>query len=99
MSEQSRLYHLLKRPLVTEKSTAHAALNKYTFEVVRDANKVELKKAFELAFPGRKVQKVHLIKVPGGTKRVGKSTGRVPERLKAIFTITGEPINELFSAV
>lgn len=33
------------------------ALGKYTFEVQKDATKVEIAQAVELAFPGRKVKK------------------------------------------
>jgi len=98
MTRQSQLYKLLKRPLVTEKSTNLAAFNKYAFEVDKDANKVELKKAFELAFPGRKVSKVHLLKVPGGTRRMGKKIAKTAGWRKAIFTVAGEPLTELFAA-
>jgi len=49
-----------------------------------------------LAFPGRKVQAVRMIKVPAHSKRYGKRIGQVPEKRKAVFSITGEPI-ELFT--
>ncbi len=100
MSKTARteLYSLLKRPIVSEKTTALAEQNQYVFEVVKDANKIELSQAFELAFPGRKVTAVRLIKMPSRTKRFGRRVGRTPEKRKAVFTIVGEPI-ELFSGV
>ncbi len=96
--QQSELYNLLKRPVVTEKTNALASLNQYVFEVSKDANKIQLAQAFELAFPGRKVQAVRLISVPARTKRYGKRIGQTQEKRKAIFSIQGEPI-ELFTGV
>lgn len=98
MTAQSDLYRLLKKPVITEKTTTLMAMNQYVFEVVKTANKVELAKAFELAFPGRRVDAVRLIKVPARTKRIGRRTGRIAPKLKAVFSITGEPI-ELLTGV
>lgn len=95
---QSELYRLLKRPIVTEKTTTLAELGQYVFEVDKDANKIELSKAFELAFPGRQVKAVRLIRVPSRTRRYGKRVGRTPEKRKAVFSVIGEPL-ELFSNV
>ena len=98
MANQSELYNLLKRPIVSEKTMSMTEDGHYTFEVDRQANKVELAKAFELAYPGRKVQKVRLISVPSRTKRRGRQVGRTAEKRKAIFKIEGEPL-ELFTGV
>lgn len=98
MSNKAHLYTLLKRPIVTEKTTLLAQLNQYVFEVEKDANKIELAKAFELAFPGRKVNAVRLVTIPARTKRYGRRHGTVSEKRKAIFSITGEPL-ELITGV
>jgi large subunit ribosomal protein L23 len=97
-TQQSELYNLLKRPIVTEKTTNLAELGQYVFEVLKDANKIQLAQAFELAFPGRKVKAVRLVTVPARTKRYGKRIGQTPAKRKAIFSIGGEPI-ELFTGV
>ena len=97
-NQQSNLYNLLKRPIVTEKTTNLAELNQYVFEVAKDANKIELTQAFELAFPGRKVKAVRMITVPARSKRYGRRVGQVAEKRKAVFSIEGEPI-ELFTGV
>ena len=97
-AQRSELYNLLKRPIVTEKTTSLAELGQYVFEVERDANKIELTQAFELAFPGRKVRAVRLITIPARTKRYGKKIGQTQEKRKAVFSIEGEPI-ELFTGV
>ncbi len=95
-NQNAALVELLVRPLVTEKATSLAAENQYSFEVLPEANKIELAKAFELAFPGRKVKNVRTTKMYPKTKRYGRKTGTTTAGKKAIFTIEGEPI-ELFT--
>lgn len=95
---KERLYDILKRPIITEKSMTATTLNQYTFEVVSDATKVEIAQAVELAFPGRKVKKVRTVYMPSHEKRVGYSVGRTQSGKKAIVTIDGEPIEELIGA-
>ncbi len=96
MSEN--LYDVIKVPLITEKSMAATALGQYTFEVVKTATKVEIAKAVELAFPGRKVKKVRTIYMPSHEKRMGLKQGRTTSSKKAIVTIEGDPIEELTGA-
>ena len=93
-----RLYDIIKRPIITEKSMEATTLQQYTFEVLKDATKVEIAQAVELGFPGRKVTKVRTVYVPSHEKRVGYSTGRTQSGKKAIVTIEGEPLNELIGA-
>ena len=97
MSTQNkeRLYDIIKRPIITEKSMVSASLNQYTFEVLKDATKVEIAQAVELAFPNRKVKKVRTVYMPSHAKRVGYSVGRTQSSKKAIVTIEGDPIEEL----
>ena len=93
-----RLYDIIKRPIITEKSMEATTLNQYTFEVVKDATKVEIAQAVELAFPGRKVKSVNTVYMPSHAKRVGYSVGRTQSGKKAIVTIEGDPIDELIGA-
>ena len=95
---KERLYDILKRPIITEKSMTATTLGQYTFEVVKDATKVEIAQAVELAFPGRKVKKVRTVYMPSHAKRVGYSAGRTQSGKKAIVLIEGEPIEELIGA-
>ncbi len=97
-NEAEYLYQLIKRPLVTEKSTGRTALGQYTFEVTKDATKVDIKKAIELLFPGRKVTEVRTAYMPSKQKRRGLKAGRTQSGKKAIVTIQGEPIEELTGA-
>jgi large subunit ribosomal protein L23 len=86
-------YELLKRPIVSEKSIKQATEGQYTFEVLNDATKIELAKAFVLIFPGRRVLDVHVVKIPSHSVRRGKLTGQTGIKRKAIFRIEGEPLD------
>ncbi len=92
---KERLYDIIKKPIITEKSMTAASLSQYTFEVAKDATKIEIAQAIELAFPNRKVTKVRTVYMPSHAKRVGYSVGRTQSSKKAIVTIEGDPIEEL----
>ncbi len=90
--ETEKLYDVIKRSLITEKSVAATENAQYTFEVRKDATKIEIAKAVELAFPGRKVKKVRTVYMPSHEKRMGYKFGRTDSSKKAIVTIDGEPL-------
>ena len=90
-----KLYDVIKRPIITEKSMMATAQGQYTFEVNMNATKVEIAQAVELAFPGRKVKKVRTVYMPTHEKRMGLKFGRTDSSKKAIVTIEGDPIEEL----
>ena len=93
--ETERLYDVIKKSLITEKSVAATENAQYTFEVRKDATKIEIAKAVELAFPGRKVKSVKTVYMPSHEKRMGYKFGRTDSSKKAIVTIEGDPIEEL----
>ncbi len=79
-------------PVITEKSASGANQNVYTFKVVKDANKIEIKKAIEAAF-GVKVKNVNTLITKAKDRRVGKYTGKTKTYKKAIVTLAdGEKI-------
>ena len=83
-------YDIIKRPIITEKSMAATAEKKYTFEVAKDANKIEIAKAVEEIF-GVKVAKVNTMNMYGKEKRMGRyPAGRRPARKKAMVTLTAD---------
>ena len=83
-------YDIIKRPIVTEQSMMEAANKKYTFEVAKDANKIEIAKAVEEIF-GVQVAKVNTLNMKGKAKRVGRyPEGRRPNWKKAMVTLTAE---------
>ena len=77
---------ILRRPIITEKSTAMQAMNKYGFEVYAWANKIQIKEAVEKAF-NVKVAAVNVMIVPGKEKRMGRRMTVTPEWKKAIVTL------------
>ena len=78
---------IILRPVITENSMDGIADRKYTFEVAKDANKVEIKAAVEKLF-GVKVAKVNTINVDGKLRRYGRYEGYTASRKKAIVTLT-----------
>jgi len=81
------VYDIIRRPVITEKTMEGAAEKKYTFEVAKDANKIEIKKAIEAVF-GVKVAKVNTMNVLGKFKRMGVHVGKRPDWKKAVVTLT-----------
>jgi len=94
-TNKERLYDIIRKPVITEKSMMMTANNTYTFEVDKDASKVEIAQAIELAYPNRKVKKVRTVYMPSHSKRMGMKFGRTQSGKKAIVTIVGDPIEEL----
>ncbi len=78
---------IIVRPIITEKSMDGLAERKYTFEVAKNANKIEVKKAVETLF-GVKVAKVNTISVKGKKKRMGRNEGYTSDWKKAVVTLT-----------
>lgn len=56
------IYDIIRRPIITEKSSQLAENLVYTFEVAKDANKVEIKDAIEKIF-NVKVKEIRTITV------------------------------------
>ena len=94
-TNKERLYDVIKKPIITEKSMMATVKNTYTFEVRKDATKVEIAQAIELAYPNRKVKKVRTVYMPSHQKRMGMKFGRTQSGKKAIVSIVGDPIEEL----
>ncbi len=83
-------YDIIRRPIVTEQSMEAASEKKYTFEVDRTANKIEIAKAVEEIF-GVKVAKVNTMNMRGKVKRQGRyPEGRRPDWKKAMITLTAD---------
>ena len=82
---------IIIRPVITERSMGGIATGKYTFEVAKDANKIEIAEAVEILFPGTKVASVNTMHVRGKQKRMGKSRpGMTKSWKKAVVTIKAD---------
>ncbi|MEX3746706.1 MULTISPECIES: 50S ribosomal protein L23 [Lysinibacillus] len=80
---------ILKRPVITERSSELMAEKKYTFEVDTRANKTQVKDAVEEIF-GVEVEKVNVLNYKGKFKRVGRYGGYTNKRRKAIVKLTAD---------
>ena len=83
------------RPIVSEKSYALLAANKYTFRVHPDAHKTQVRQAVEEIF-GVRVTDVRTMSVKSKPKRRGYTAGRTREWKKAIVQLHQDDHIELF---
>ncbi len=101
MDKSINPYVVIRRPLVTEKSTALAGANKYVFEVDYRANKPQIKEAVEKAFDVT-VTAVNVLIMKGktrGGRRFGRRTTTASDWKKAIVTLSTDDHIELFEGV
>jgi len=92
------LTEVLRRPLITEKSTALQSKNKYAFEIADKANKLMIRQAVEKAFKV-KVTGVNVITMRGKTRRMGRRTYQTEPWKKAIVTLKAGDKIEFFEGV
>ncbi len=81
-----RLYDVLVRPLITEKSTRHAEMNKVVFKISPDATKDDVRRAVEKLF-NVTVTKVNTMNTEGKEKRFKGKIGHRQDMRKAIVTL------------
>lgn len=87
MANPSLYYDILRKPVVTEKSTVLQDLrNQYTFEVASTATKNEIRKAVETLFEVE-VVKVNVIRMPGKFRRMFGRPGRTKPWKKALVQL------------
>ncbi len=82
-------HDIIKRPIITEQSMEQVADKKYTFEVAKSANKIQIKKAVEEIFKV-KVQSVTTINYLGKNKRMGVHLGKRADWKKAVVKLTAD---------
>jgi large subunit ribosomal protein L23 len=93
-----QVYDVLRKPVITEKSTALQSSGKYVFEIAKTANKTQVKEAVEKAFKVT-VSSVNVMIVKGQLKRVGRGTTVTPSKKKAIVTLKAGDKIELVEGV
>lgn len=101
------IYHVIKRPLVTEKGThqsqqSHAATKHkkarggaYTFEVHTDASKAIIKQAIEKIY-SVKVESVRTAQRKGKARRVRYKMGKTADWKKAVVVLNAQHHIDLF---
>lgn len=90
-------HEIIIRPVISERAFDLQEINRYTFEVSKRANKVEIAKAVEKLFDVH-VVKVNTINVKSKPKRVRyQKAGRTRTWKKAIVTLAEGDSIELFA--
>jgi len=89
---------VIKRPVITERTSEFINDLKYVFEVDMKSNKTEIKQAVEQIFKV-KVASVNTMRVPAKPKRYGRHSGYTSEWKKAIVQLApGSKALEFFEA-
>lgn len=90
-----KLTEVIRRPLITEKTTTLREDGRtIVFEVAREANKIDIKRAVE-SLLGARVSDVRTALAHGKVKRQGRYVGRRPDWKKAYVTLrAGEKLPE-----
>ena len=86
MSTKAELYDVIRKPVITEKSTMASEHGAVVFEVAIDANKPQIKEAVETLF-GVKVKAVNTTITKGKSKRFRGQLGRRKDVKKAYVTL------------
>jgi large subunit ribosomal protein L23 len=98
-SELMHPFEVLRRPITTEKTSYQADFeNRYTFEVDRRANKIQIKEAVEQAFDVEVVA-VNVMNMPSKPRRYGRHQGRTSRWKKAVVTLVPGQRIEFFEGV
>lgn len=91
--------HILRKPIITEKANwMKENDNKYVFEVEKDCNKIEIRKAIEDQFNVTVVD-VHTYSTHGKVRRQGRFFGRRPDWKRAIVQLKDGDSIEFFEGV
>jgi large subunit ribosomal protein L23 len=97
MANISSYHDVLVRPLITEKSTRQIELGQYSFEVHREANKIQIREAVEKTF-NVQVKAVNTMNMPRKERRRGRVIGSIPGWKKAIVTLVSGQTIDIFEA-
>ena len=86
MSAKPEHYDVIRKPIITEKSTMASEAGAVVFEVAPDAAKPQIKEAVEALF-GVKVKAVNTAVAKGKTKRFRGRPGKRADMKKAYVTL------------
>jgi large subunit ribosomal protein L23 len=87
MTSLERSYHIIQKPVLTEKATDDTSRrNAYHFQVPRDANKIEIRDAVQALFKV-KVLNVNTSMSHAKVRRRGYTAGRTPVWKRAMVTL------------
>lgn len=86
-------------PVISEKSMKLMEENNtYTFEVVKEANKIQIRDAVEEIF-NVKVENVNTMNIRGKNRRLGRNEGKRPDWKKAMVRLAAGDQIEIFEGL
>jgi len=91
-------HRVLVRPLITEKAANFGILNKYSFVVTGQSNKLEVAKAIQAVY-GVKPVAINIICVKGKAVARGRIKGRRSDLKKAIVTLKKGDVIKIYEGV
>lgn len=92
---EQQLIDLIRKPILTDKTTRMLEENQYCFSVQKNAKKNEIKEAIEYIF-NVKVIKVNTLNTPLKKRTVGKFIGKKAQYKKAIVKLIAQDKIDLF---
>lgn len=94
--KQRELLKLIKRPIVTDKTTKLLENNQYCFRVNHKSDKLKIKQAIEYVF-NVKVIKINTCHMPRKKRKIGRFQGYKSHYKKAIVKLSSDDKINLFS--
>jgi len=91
-------YHVILKPLVSEKSTVLESAHKYVFLISRSATKDQVKKAIKELY-GINALQVNIAHIQGKNTRFGRTLGKRSDYKKAIITLPKDSAIKIHEAV
>ena len=98
MPKEIHPFAVIRRPIITEKSTELAERRQYVFEVDTRANKMQIKEAVEIGFRVV-VRRVNTMTIHGKYRRFGRGGGHERDWKKAVVTLADGYDIKLFEGV
>lgn len=81
-----KILNIIKKPIITDKTTKYLEENKYCFAVAKNTNKTDIRKAIEYIFKV-KVKKINTLNMPPKKRSIGRFTGHIATYKKAIIQL------------
>ena len=91
-------HKIIVKPLVTEKGNLLSSSNQYLFEVTKNTNKNEIKKAIQAVYNVHPIS-VNIINMLGKKVRRGRSFGQMKNWKKAVVTLKAGDKIEFFEGI
>ena len=89
----TKIFEVIRKPLLTEKGQILRESNIQVFEVASWATKHQIEEAVEVLL-GAKVKSVRTVRIPSRTKRLGRFVGTTGPRKKAYVELLEAPAAE-----